>query len=85
MTKARIQPFFKANNVSLGYYDGERVFPRSVTGRNNALFLNNIHFCLLWKSDGVSFNHAIKELEISFKIVDNYITEENVKSNFEYK
>ena len=38
MTKARIQPFCRANIINLGYYDGERVFPRSVTERNNALF-----------------------------------------------
>ena len=39
MTKARIQPFCRAKNVNLGYYDGTRVFPRSVTDRINALFL----------------------------------------------
>ena len=27
MTKARIQPFCRANNINLGYWDGERVFP----------------------------------------------------------
>ena len=37
MTKARIQPFCKANDINLGYYDGGRIFPRSVTDRNNAL------------------------------------------------
>ena len=30
------------------------------------------------------FNQAFKELKDKFKIVDNYITEENVKSHFEY-
>ena len=52
MTKSRIQPFRRANNINLGYFDGERVFPRSVTDINNALFLYNNHFCLKWKSDG---------------------------------
>ena len=33
MTKARIQPFCRANNINLRYYDGERVFPRSVTDK----------------------------------------------------
>ena len=84
MTKARIQPFCREDNINLGYFDGERVFPRSVTERNNALFLYNIHFSLIWKSEGVSFSQAITELKDSFKIVDNYITEENVKSLFEY-
>ena len=84
MTKARIQPFCRSNNINLGYYDGERVLPRSVTERNNALYLYNNHFCLIWKSESVSFNQAIQELKDSFKIVDNFITEENVKSHFQY-
>ena len=85
MTKARIQPFCKANNIDLGYWDGERVFPRSVTNRDRALFLFNNHFCVIWKSENVSFKQAIKELDENFKIVDNYITEENVNSHFKYE
>ena len=84
MTKARIQSFCRANNSNLGYYHGERVFPRSVTDRNIALFLYNNHLCLLWKSKGVIFNPAIKEIKDIFKIVDNYLTEENVNSHFKY-
>ena len=84
ITKARIQPLWRANNINLGFYDGERVFPRSVTDRNNALFLYNNHFCSKWKSEGVSFKDAIKELKDNFKTVDNYITEEDFKSHFEY-
>ena len=63
MTKASIQPFCRANNSNLGFYDGERVFPRSVTDRNNALYLYKNHFCLIWKSQGVSFNQAVQELK----------------------
>ena len=84
MTKARIQPFCRANNINLGYFDGERVIPRSVTNRDNALYLYNNHFCVIWKSENVSFNQAIIELKDNFKIVDNYITDENVNSHFEY-
>ena len=84
MTKARIQPFCRANNINLGYYDGERVFPRSVTERKIALYLYNNHFCLIWKPEGVSFNQAMQELKDNFQIVDNYITEENVNSHFEF-
>ena len=84
MTKARIQPFCRANNNNLGFYDGDGVFPRSVTNRVGALFLYNNHFCLLWKSEVVSFSQAIKELKDNFKKVDTYINEENVKSHFEY-
>ena len=85
MTMARIQPFCKANNINLGYYNGERVFPRTVMNRDSALYLYNNHFCLIWKSQGVSFNQAIQELKINFKIVDNYITDENVNSHFKYE
>ena len=84
MTKARIQPFCRANNSNLGYYNDDRVFPRSVTNRDSALYSYNNHFCLIWKSHGVSFNHAISELKDIFKTVDNFITEENVNSHFEY-
>ena len=59
MTKARIQPFCKVNDNKLGYYDDERVFPRSITNRKNALFLYSNHFCLIWKSEIISFKQAI--------------------------
>ena len=51
MTMARIQPFCKANNIDLGYYNNNnnRVYPSSVTNRNSALYLYNNHFCLIWK------------------------------------
>ena len=81
---ARIQPLCRANNFNIGYLDGIRVLPRSVTDRRNVLFLHNL-FCLLWKSEGVSFNQASKKLKDNFKLVDNYITEENVNSLFEYE
>ena len=83
ITKARIHPFCRASNINLGYYDGTGVFPRSVTDKNNAMFLHSNHFCLVWKSENVIFNKAIKELKGNFKIADQYITEENVKSRFE--
>ena len=85
MIKARNQPFCGANIINQGYFDGTRVFPRSVTDRDNALFSYKIHFCLLWKSEKVSFNQAIKKLKDSFKIVDFFITEENVNSHFNYE
>ena len=50
------------------------------------LFLYNNHFCLKWKSEGVSFDNVIKnEVKDSFKRVNIYITEENAKSFSEYK
>ena len=85
MTKARIQPFCKANNSNLGYYNNDRVFPRSVTNRESAFILYNNHFCVIWKSEKVSFKQSIKELDENFKIVNNYITEENVNSHYKYE
>ena len=61
------------------------LFPGSVTDKNRALFPHNNHFCLIWKSEGVSLNQAIRELKHNFKIVDNYKTEENVNSHFKYE
>ena len=85
MTMARIQPFCRANNINLVYYNNDRVFPRTVTNRDTALYLYNNHFCLIWKSQGVSFNQAIQQLKNNFKKVDNYITEEKVNSHFKYE
>ena len=85
MTMARIQPFCRANNINLGYYNNDRIFPRTVTNRDSALYLYNNHFCLIWKSQNVSYKDAIEELKNNFKIVDNYISEENVNSHFIYE
>ena len=85
MTKTIIQPFCRANSNNLGYYDGKRIFPRSVTDRNKALYLYNNLYRLKWKPGGVSFNQATKELKDNFKLSDNYKTEENVSSHFEYE
>ena len=48
-------------------------------------FYTAIFFCLIWKSEGVSFNQAFKELKDNFKKVDIYITEENVFFHFKYE
>ena len=82
---ARIQPFCRADNINLGYFDGNGVYPRLVTNKDSALYLYNNHFCLIWKSQGVSFNQAINEIKANFKIVDNFITEENITSHFKYE
>ena len=84
MTMARIQSCLRKLGIDLGYYNGDRVFPRTVTNRDCALYFYNNHFCLIWKSEGVSYNQAVEELKDIFKKVDNYITEENVNSHFKY-
>ena len=85
MTSARIQPFCRKHNINIGCYDGFRVCPRNITQRNIALKIHNNHFCLIWKSDGVSFDKAIKELKDNSKIVDNGISDKHVKSYIKYE
>ena len=85
MTMASIQPCLKKLGIVLGYYNGERVYPRTVTNKDSALFPYHNLFCLIWKSEGVSFNQAIRELKDNCKIVDNFITGENVNSHFKYE
>ena len=82
---ARIQPCLRKLGIHLGFFNGKEVYPRSVTNRDTALFLYNNHFCLIWKSQNVSFYQAIRQLKENVKMVDNYITEENVTSHFKYE
>ena len=85
MTAARIQPFCRKHNINIGCYDGFRVCPRNITQRHIALKIHNNHFCLIWKSDGVSFEKAIKELKDNFRVVDNVISDKHVKSYIKYE
>ena len=73
MTSARIQPFCRKYNINIDYYDGFRVYPRNITERNIVLKIHNNHFCLIWKSNGVSYDTVIKELNDNFKVIDNVI------------
>ena len=76
--KLEFNHFVEQIIYNLGYYDGIRVFPRSVTHRKSAMFLHSNQFCLIWKSEKVSFNQAFKELKENIKVVDKYITEEKL-------
>ena len=60
MTSARIQPFCRKNNINIGCSDGTRINPRNLTQRDTSLFIYNNHFCLIWKSNGISFNQVIE-------------------------
>ena len=85
MTSARVQLFCRKHNINIGCYDGFRVCPRNITQGNTALKIHNIHFCLIWKSDGVSVEGAIKELKDNFRVVDNVICDKHVKSYIKYE
>ena len=47
------------------------------------MFIQNNHFCLIWKSNGISFDKT-KELKDNFKVVDNVISDKHVKSFIKY-
>ena len=86
MTTARIQPFCKKYNINIGYFNGKEIWPRTVTQRNTALKIHHNHFCLIWKSDNVSFNQVIEnELKPNFKVVDNVISDKHVKGFIKYE
>ena len=86
MTSARIQPFCKKHNINIGCFDGRRINPRNLTQRNTSLFIYNNHFCLIWKSNCISFNQVIEnEVEPNFKLVDNVISDKHVKSFIKYE
>ena len=84
MTSARYQPLCRYCNSSIGCLDGTRINPRNITHRNTSSFIHNNHFCLTWKSNGVSFNQVIEhELKSNFEIVD-VLTDKHVKSFIKY-
>ena len=85
MTSARIQPFCKKYNLNIGSFDGTRINPRNLTQRKTSLFIYNNHFCLIWESDGISFEKAITELKDIFKAVDNVISDKHVKIFLKYE
>ena len=80
-TSARIQPFCRKHNINIGCFDGKKINPRSITEKDSALKKHDNHFCLIWKSQGVSFTTAIEnESKPIFKVFDNVITDKHVNS-----
>ena len=79
MTSARLQPFCRKYIINIGCFDGTRINPRNLTHRNTSLFIYNNHFCLIWKSNGFSFNQVIEnKLKPNFKVIDNVISDKHV-------
>ena len=79
MTKARIQRFCTTHNFDIGCFNGREVYPRSIVERIKAFSLYIYHFCLIWKSDSLSFSKAIKKLKSKYKIVNNSLLFDKVK------
>ena len=85
MTSARNQPFCRKFNNKIGYYDGYREYPGNIAERNKTLKIHDRHFFLIWKSNGISFDKAIRELKGNFEIVDNVISDKRFKSSVKYE
>ena len=86
MTSARVGSFCRKYNINIGCFDGTRINPRNLTQRDTALKIHNNHFCLICKSDSISFNQVIEdELKPNFKVVDNVISEKHVKCFIKYE
>ena len=86
MTSARIQLFCKKHNINIGCFDGTRINPRKLTQRDRSLFIYINLFCLIWKSNGISFNQVIEnELKPNFKVVDNVVSDKHVISFIKYE
>ena len=87
MTSARIQPFCKKYNISLGVYNikQQEILPRSISQRKGCLFIHVDHFCLIWKTNNTTFSDAIKELKDNFKHESNQISNNILKQVQEYK
>ena len=47
LKSARIQPFCRKYNISIGCFDGTRINPRNITQRDSALKIHINHFCLI--------------------------------------
>ena len=60
MASARIQPFCIRYNINIGCFDGTRINPRNITQKDTAKKIHNNHFCLIWKSNGITFNQVIQ-------------------------
>ena len=63
MISARIPPFCRKYNINIRYYDGFRVCPGFFTERKKAIKKQENRFCLIWKSQIISFNKTMEELK----------------------
>ena len=74
MNTARIQPCLKNLGFELKCYNGKEICLRTKCRRDEGLRLHYNHFCLIWKSQSISFNQAKGKLKSYNKIVDSFIT-----------
>ena len=80
MTQTRIQPFRQKHNNKIVCLDGSRINLRNTPERKVALIINKVCFFSIWNSNGISFNKAIEELKLNYKVVDAFLSDKRVKS-----
>ena len=88
MIVARLQPFCRKYDINIGCFNGKKITARTFIEIKKALFIHNNHFCLLWESQNIIYNQAIKEeLKPNFRVVDNVISDKLVTGfiKYEYK
>ena len=85
MTTAIFQLFCKAHISDLWYFDGNHVYTRSVTQRNKAIYIHNNHHGFNLEIRWRLFDKVVKELKFNFKLVDMYVTDENVNNFPKYE
>ena len=86
MTSATVGSFCRKYNININCFDGTRINPRNITQRDTALKIHNNHFCLIWKSENISFKQLKEnESQPNFKVVDNVLSDKHVKSFIKYE
>ena len=84
MDSARIQQFCE-KHVNLGCFDGKKINAQKMTRKNLSFFIKNIHICSIRKPNNTSFNQAIEEVNLNFKLVDDVISGKNDKGFLKYE
>ena len=79
-TSDRNQPFCKKYDSNIDCFDGKRKYPRNITQRvlHQSTYVKIHFFFLVWKSNGTSFNQAIEQLNLNFRVVANVISDKQV-------
>ena len=85
VTSARNQPICRKYNINIDSFNGTGINLRNRTQRITSVFMENNHFCLIWKSQNISFNQVKEnDLKPNFKVLDNVIPDKHVKSFIKY-
>ena len=75
-----VQLFCRKHNIKIRCFNCKAITPTKIKERNIALNVYKNHFCLFSKANTISFNKAIEELKIKFKVIDNFLSDKHVRS-----